>query len=70
MLAPDLTPKYRHVLVDGTGERIASKVLLETPNAFMTPAGMFDKSTKRKFGDPTVSYYGPFTAEGDMENRP
>lgn len=63
-------PNYRHLLIGTEAGPIPAKILVETPNAFSTPEGLFDKATLRKFGDPTVGFIGPFTADGDMENRP
>ncbi|RVC70419.1 hypothetical protein EN759_04175 [Mesorhizobium sp. M00.F.Ca.ET.038.03.1.1] len=63
-------PNHRHLLIGGEAKLTPAKVLKETPFAFETPMGIFDKATLRKCGDPNVGYIGPFTAEGDMENRP
>lgn len=63
-------PNYRHLLVGAETKLTPAKILVETPHAFSTPEGLFDKASRRKFGDPTIGFIGPFSAEGDMENRP
>ncbi|PBB41738.1 hypothetical protein CK222_21520 [Mesorhizobium sp. WSM3866] len=68
-MSADIFPNYRHIVIVGE-KRFPAKIIQETPNAFMTKHGMFNKDTRKKWGDPTVSFDGPFTAEGDMENRP
>lgn len=62
-------PPYRHIVVLGE-ERQAARIVQESPFAFLTPAGLFMKASRRKCDDPKVAFEGPFTAEGDMENRP
>lgn len=68
-MAPDIFPKFRHLVVVGE-KRFPAKILVETPHQFSTPFGLFDKATRRQWGHPEVRFEGPFTAEGDMENRP
>lgn len=66
---PDIFPAYRHIVVVGE-KRFPTAILTESPNAFSTPDGLFLKDSRKKFGDPAITFEGPFTAEGDMENRP
>ncbi|TGT90860.1 MULTISPECIES: hypothetical protein [unclassified Mesorhizobium] len=68
-MSPDIFPAYRHLVVLGE-KRFPARIVDETPFVYCTPVGAFDKSTRRKWGDRSVSFEGPFTAEGDMENRP
>ncbi|MGX7874389.1 hypothetical protein ACVDG5_018005 [Mesorhizobium sp. ORM6] len=68
-MTPDIFPNYRHLVVVGE-KRFPAKIITETPNAYCTPHGLFNKDNRRKWGDPNVSFEGPFTAEGDMENLP
>ncbi|RWO06343.1 MAG: hypothetical protein EOS07_22150 [Mesorhizobium sp.] len=66
---PHIFPPHRHIVVIGE-KRFPAKILVETPNAFSTPAGLFSKDTRKKFGHPEITFEGPFTAEGDMESLP
>lgn len=68
-MAPDIFPNYRHLVVVGE-KRFPTRILVESPNSFSTPDGLFNKDTGKKFGHPEVRFEGPFTADGDMESRP
>lgn len=68
-MPPDIFPKYRHLVVIGK-QRFPTRINQETDFAFHTPAGAFSKFRKQKCDDPSVRYEGPFTAEGDREDRP
>ncbi|MER9524017.1 hypothetical protein NKI96_10575 [Mesorhizobium sp. M0292] len=63
-------PPYRHLIVKNDAGKFTTEILVETPHQFSTPNGLFDKATGRQWGHPEVSFVGPFTADGDMENRP
>lgn len=68
-MRPHIFPKYRHIVVVGE-KRFPTRITAETALTFETPVGLFLKSTGTKYGDRTVKFEGPFTAEGDMEARP
>lgn len=68
-MTPDIFPKYRHIVVVGE-KRFPAKVLRETYVSLETTAGTFMKASRRFLGDSSVRYEGPFTVEGDMEDRP
>lgn len=58
---------HSHLLVASGEERFPVKIITETPNAFLTPHGIFDKATRRKVGDPAICFVRPFSAS---ERRP
>lgn len=68
-MTPDIFPNYRHLVIVGE-KRFPARIIQETPNAYCTAHGLFNKDNRRKWGDPTVYFEGPFTADGCMENRP
>lgn len=63
-------PPYRHIVVVGPKQRWPAKIERETEFCFHTPHGVFSKAMRCKQDDTRIRYEGPFTAEGDMENRP
>lgn len=68
-MAPDIFPRYRHVVVKA-GNKFPSRVLRETYDCFETRFGTFCKNSRRMLGHPSITFEGPFTADGDMEGRP
>lgn len=68
-MKPHIFPNCRHIVVVGD-HRFPVPVIKETPLCFETPVGLFMKTSGRKWNDPKIRFEGPFTAEGDMEERP